>query len=249
MKIIFYGIGGAMGKVFASCAQAEDDIEIVCGIDKFPENCSYPFPVYSSCEKITEKADCIIDFSVHTCIYDYIPFAVKNNIPCVIATTGFSTEELDFIKQSSEKIPILRSGNMSLGVNTLLQLVKLCARALGDKADIEIVEQHHNRKVDAPSGTALLLADGIKSVLPSSNYVLGRSGMKKREKGEIGISAVRGGTIVGKHEVMFIMNNEVITLKHEAESRSVFALGSMNAARFIVKQKPGLYSMEDLFNF
>lgn len=248
MNIIFYGVGGAMGKVFQSTAKECDDMSIVCGIDKNPEKCSFGFPVYSSCKEITEKADCLIDFSFHTCVKDYLPFAVKNNLPCVIASTGFDEEELALIEDAAKKIPILKSGNMSLGINLVLQLAKYCAKTLGDKADVEIIEQHHNRKADAPSGTALLLADGIKSVIPSSEYVLGRSGNAKRKPGEIGISAVRGGTIVGKHEVMFIMNNEVITIKHEAESRSIFALGSMNAARFIVKQNPGLYSMEDMFN-
>lgn len=248
MKVIFYGIGGAMGKKFREIAESRNDVQIVCGIDKFPENCKYDFPVYSSCKNITENADCIIDFSMHSCIYDYLPFAINRNIPCVIASTGFNDQELEYIEKCSKIIPILKSGNMSLGINILLQLSKLCAKTLGDISDIEIVEQHHNRKTDAPSGTALLLADGIKEILPDSKYVLGRSGLSKREKGDIGISAVRGGTIVGKHEVMFIMENEVITLKHEAESRSVFAIGSINAAKYIVKQKPGLYSMENLFN-
>ena len=137
---------------------------------------------------------------------------------------------------------------MSLGINLLLQMSKLCAKVLGDKADIEIIEQHHNKKLDAPSGTALLLADGIKSVNPEYEYNIGRNGLSPRKKNEIGINAVRGGTIVGKHDVMFILDNEVITLKHEAESRQIFANGSISAAKFIVKQTPGLYSMEDLFN-
>lgn len=248
MKIIFYGIGGAMGRNFQSAAKDVPDMEIVCGIDLYPEKCDFPFPVYKSCKEINVTADCIVDFSMHACIYDYLPYAVEHKIPCVIASTGFNDEELAYIQKQSAFIPILRSGNMSLGVNLVLQLAKLCAKTVGNQSDIEIVEQHHNRKADAPSGTALLLADGIKSVLPDSQYVLGRNGYSKRQKGEIGISAVRGGTIVGKHEVMFIMNNEVITIKHEAESRSVFALGSMNAARFIVRQQPGLYSMEDMFN-
>lgn len=247
MRILFYGIGGAMGKNFQAVAQNTSDMDIVCGIDLYPEKCSDSFPVYTSCKDVKEDVDCIIDFSMHACIYDYLPFAVEKKIPCVIASTGFNDEELQYIKNQSNFIPILRSGNMSLGVNLLLQLSKICAKVLGDKADVEIVEQHHKRKADAPSGTALLLADGIKSVLPDSEYVMGRSGLSKRKKGEIGISAVRGGTIVGKHEVMFIMDNEIITIKHEAESRTIFALGSMNAARFIVQQKPGLYSMEDLF--
>ena len=248
MKVIFYGIGGAMGKIFRAAAQQTTDMEIVGGIDLYPEKCDCPFPVYHSCKEMSLDADCIIDFSMHACIYDYLPYAVEHKIPCVIASTGFNSDELRYIEEQSKYIPILKSGNMSLGVNVVLQLAKMCAKSLGEKADIEIVEQHHNRKADAPSGTALLLADGIKSVLPDSEYVMGRSGQCKRQKGEIGISAVRGGTIVGKHEVMFIMDNEVITIKHEAESRTIFALGSMNAARFIVKKQPGLYSMEDMFN-
>ena len=248
MKVIFYGIGGAMGTIFRSVAAEDNDIEIVCGIDKYPEKCQCGFPVYSSCKQVQENADCIIDFSMHACVYDYLPFAIERNIPCVIATTGFDDAETEYIKEAAKKIPILKSGNMSLGINLLLQLAKTCAKVLGDKADVEIVEQHHNRKIDAPSGTALLLADGVKSVLPDSEYVLGRSGICKRKKGEIGINSVRGGTIVGKHEVMFIMNNEIVTLKHEVESRSVLALGSISAAKFIVGKPIGLYSMEDLFN-
>lgn len=248
MNILFYGVCGTMGRTFVSCATDIADIDLICGVDKYiknPEN--YSFPIYSDCSQITENVDCIIDFSVHTSIYDYLPYAVKNNIPCVIATTGFTQEELSYIEEQSKTIPILKSGNMSLGINTLLQLSKICSKILGDKADIEIVEQHHNKKLDSPSGTALLLADGIKEELQDHTYILGRSGMQKRTPTEIGINSIRGGTIVGKHEVMFIMNNEIITLKHEAESKSVFAYGSMNAARYIVKQKPGLYSMENLF--
>lgn len=247
MKILFYGIGGAMGKTFFSCVKENPDCEIVCGVDKFADATEYPFPVYKNCNDIKENPDCIIDFSHHTSVYDYLPYAVKNKIPCVIATTGFSEEETEFINEQKNFIPILKSGNMSLGVNVLLQLSKICANILGDKADIEIVEYHHNKKADAPSGTALLIADGIKEELPSHEYVIGRSGINKRKPTDIGINSVRGGTIVGKHDVMFILNNEIITLKHEAESKAIFANGAISAAWYIIKQKPGLYSMEDMF--
>ena len=237
-----------MGKVFFACAENTADIDIVCGIDKDPQNCHYPFPVYASVNEIQEEADCLIDFSNRQCIYDYLPFAIEKKLPCVIASTGFTDEDLAYIASAAKETPILRSGNMSLGVNILLQLSKMCAKAIGNQADIEIVEQHHRRKLDAPSGTALLLAEGIQKELPDATFNLGRSGLSPRQKNEIGISAVRGGTIVGKHEVMFILDSEVITLKHEAESRQIFANGSMTAARFIVKKTPALYSMEDIFN-
>lgn len=247
MKILIYGIGGTMGKILYNCAQESTDIEVVCGVDKFAIPQNYQIPVYADCTSVKENVDCIIDFSVHSAVYDYLPYAVKNKVACVIASTGHTKEELDYIKENSKFIPILKSGNMSLGINLLLQISKFLAKSIGDIADIEIVEQHHNKKADAPSGTALLLADGIKSQLPESEYVLGRNGMSKRQPKEIGINAIRGGTIVGKHEVMFIMNNEIITLKHEAENKSVFAYGSLNAGRFIIKQSPNLYSMEDIY--
>ena len=247
MNVLIYGIGGAMGKVLLSCCKESSDVVCVCGVDKYVDKKTISVPVYDDCSTISEKVDCIIDFSNHVCIYDYLPYAIKNSIPCVIATTGYNEEELNYIAECAKLIPILKSGNMSLGINLLLQLSKLCAKSIGDIADIEIIEHHHNKKIDAPSGTALLLADGIKKELPDSNYVLGRSGEGKRQKNDIGISAVRGGTIVGKHEVMFILNNEIVTLKHEAQSKSILAYGSINAARFIVGKPVGMYTMEDVF--
>jgi 4-hydroxy-tetrahydrodipicolinate reductase len=247
MNVLVYGIGGTMGGILNKCIGENGELKVVCGVDKFADKTAFGVPVYSDCSAIAEKPDCIIDFSMHSNVYDYLPYAVKNNIPCVIATTGFDEEEQRYIERQAQKIAILKSGNMSLGINLVLQLSKMCAKALGRKADVEIIEQHHNRKTDAPSGTALLLADGIKSVLPDSEYVVGRSGMAKRKPTDIGISSVRGGTIVGKHEVMFIMDNEIITIKHEAESRQIFANGSISAAKFIVGKPAGLYSMQDIF--
>ncbi|MCR4661771.1 MAG: 4-hydroxy-tetrahydrodipicolinate reductase, partial [Clostridia bacterium] len=238
---------GKMGNVLYKTILKEPNMKLVCGIDKYISDEKLPCPVYSSTNEVNEKIDCIIDFSNHVSVNDYIPFALKNNIACVIASTGFTPEELDLIINASKHIPILKSGNMSLGVNLILQLSKMAAKVLGNKADIEIVEQHHNKKIDAPSGTDLLSADGIKEVLPEKTYNIGRKGLAPREANEIGISSVRGGTIIGKHDVMFIMDNEVVTIKHEAESRQIFANGAVTAANFIVGKNPRLYSMEDIF--
>ena len=247
MKIIVYGIGGAMGRNVVSVAKESKDIEVVCGVDKFYSGNDFSCPVYSSCAEIKEQADCIVDFSVPQGIYDYLPYAVKNKIPCVIATTGFSEKDEEYIREASKSVAILKSGNLSMGINLLLHLSKEAAKVVGNYSDIEIVEQHHNKKKDAPSGTALLLADGIRSVLPEKTNKLGRAGMGRRTENEIGIHAVRGGTIVGKHTVMFIMNGEVVSLTHEAESKAMLAQGGLTAARFIVKKKNGLYSSSDMF--
>ncbi len=245
MNILIYGIGGAMGKALTCALQDSDDK--FCGVDKFADPTKYDVPVYNDCSNITSKVDCIIDFSVRAGIFDYLPYALKNNIPCVIATTGYDDKELNYITDASKLIPIFKTGNMSIGINLLLKLAKEAAKTLGHSANIEIIEQHHNKKVDAPSGTALMLADSIKSVLPESEYVYGREGITgKRPQNEIGIHAIRGGSIVGKHEVMFIMDKEIVTLKHETENKSVLANGSINAAHYIIKQAPGMYGMEDM---
>ena len=248
MKIAIYGIGGHMGTVLYNCIRSNGNDEVLCGIDKFADKTKYCVPVYNNCREMGQnKPDVIIDFSVREAIYDYLPYAVKNKIPCVIATTGYNTEESTYIQNDAKLIPIFKTGNMSLGINVILHLAKIGAQMLANKADIEIIEQHHNQKVDAPSGTALLLADGIKSVTKDMDYVCGRSGLVgKRTDKEIGIHSVRGGSVVGKHEVLFLMNDEIISIKHEAQSKTVFALGSINAAHFIVDKEPGLYDMDDM---
>lgn len=247
MNIAIYGIGGKMGKALVSCLAASSGAEAVCGVDKFADPKEFSVPVYESSAEIREKVDCIIDFSVREAIYDYLPYALRNKISCVIATTGFNAEEYAYIVKAAESIPVFKTANLSVGINVLLRLAKIGAEILGKAADIEIIEQHHNQKVDAPSGTALLLADGIKSVIKDTEYVFGRHGHTgKRPSGEMGIHAVRGGSVVGKHEVLFMLDNEVITLKHEAESKAVLAGGSIDAARFIMGKKPGIYDMEDM---
>lgn len=247
MKIIVYGAGGKMGKMLIETIRQSSD-EILCGVDKFAVG-EYDFPIYASCSQITGDADCIIDFSVRAAIYDYLPYAVEHKIPCVIATTGYDAEENAFIAQAAETIPIFKTGNMSNGINLLLRLAKIAAAYLGNEANIEIIEQHHNQKVDAPSGTALLLANGIKTVLADAEFNYGRCGHTgKRPDNEIGIHAVRGGSVVGKHEILFMMNNEVVSIKHEAENKGIFAQGSLKAARFLIGKPNGIYTMENIPN-
>lgn len=246
MKIIISGIGGAMGKVLFDAIKNDGTAECVAGVDKFADKNAFNIPVYGSFNEIAVNADCIIDFSVHNAVYGYIPYAVKTKTPCVIATTGFSPDELALIDGAAKEIPILQSGNMSIGINLLVNLAQKAAEFLGSKADIEIIEMHHNKKTDAPSGTALMLANAIKN--GESEFVYGREGITGKRKGnEIGIHAVRGGTIVGKHDVMFIMNNEIVTLSHEADSKAIFAQGAIKAASFLIGKPAGKYSMKDLF--
>lgn len=249
MNILIYGIGGKMGKAVFDCLKEEPRLRASCGVDKYLKDNIYEVPVFTCCDEVNLKVDCIIDFSVHNGIYDYLPYAIKNRIPCVIATTGFDGEEQSYINEASLSIPVFQSGNMSVGINLLVELVKIASRSIGDKSEIEIIEMHHNQKIDAPSGTAKMLAEAVKDELPCSKFVYGREGIPgRRDKNEIGIHAVRGGTIVGKHSVMFIMNNEVVTLSHESESRSILAQGSISAAKYIVGKKNGIYDMQDMLN-
>lgn len=246
MKVLIYGIGGAMGKMLFNAIKEDGSMEVACGIDRFLTENTFNVPVFNSAQEVNIPVDVIIDFSVHSAVYDYLPYAAKQNIPCVIATTGHSESELELIKKSAESIPVLNSGNMSMGVNLLLSLVKKAAEALDGKADIEIIEKHHNKKADSPSGTAKMLAKAA-DIHGKEDFVYGREGIVGKRGKEIGIHAVRGGTIVGKHDVMFILNSEVITLSHEAESKMIFAEGAIKAASFLVGKQAGLYSMRDIF--
>ncbi|MBR1747925.1 MAG: 4-hydroxy-tetrahydrodipicolinate reductase [Clostridia bacterium] len=251
MKLIIIGVGGKMGKTLVNCINSNGKDEILCGIDAYCEKDAFPFSVYQSTALIPTdlKPDVIIDFSVREAIYDFLPYAIKTKTPCVIATTGHTQEQSNYIFECADKIPVFKTGNMSVGINLLLRLAKIGAATLGESADIEIVETHHNQKVDAPSGTALLLANGIKEALPTDpDFVYGRSGHVGKRGKEIGIHAVRGGTVVGKHEISFFLNNEIITLKHEAESKSVFAYGALDAAAYLISKPAGLYDMQDLLS-
>ena len=244
LRIIINGYSGSMGKVLTKCANEDSELEIVCGASK--DDLDVPFKTYHKMSDVEELADVIIDFSHHSTIDDTLSYAIKTKTPIVIATTGFNDEELTKIKKASNIIPIFHSSNMSLGVNVLVKLVKEAAKSLNG-FDIEIIEKHHNKKLDAPSGTAVMIANGVKEVLPDSEYIYGRHGRSdKRSSNEIGIHAIRGGTIVGEHTTIFAGHDEVVEIKHSAQSKDIFAKGAIAAAKFLVKQEPGYYNMNDM---
>ena len=247
LKVIINGCSGKMGRVLSKCVIDDSDLELVCGIS--PDNAEdLNFKTYSNFDNIIEKADVVIDFSHHSALDSVLDYCLKTKTPLVIATTGYNNEELEKIYDASKTIPLLHSYNMSLGINLLLRLVKEASKIL-NTFDIEIIEKHHNKKVDAPSGTSVMIANTIKNVLPNIENNYGRYGRNaKRKENEIGIHAVRGGTIVGEHDVIFAGHDEVVEIKHTAHSKDIFAKGSIVAAKFIVNQNPGYYNMDNIFN-
>lgn len=247
LKIIVSGCNGHMGQSVVAICAAKSDISVVAGFNRTPVK-KNDFPVYSEPMEYAGPADVIIDFSNPANLDSLLAYAAKRHIPIVLCTTGYSPEQIEEIKAYSKSVPVFKSGNMSLGINLMLELVRRASLVLGDNFDVEIVERHHNRKVDAPSGTAVMLADAARGALPyDAQYIYDRHSVRRRrEKNEIGISSVRGGTIVGEHEVIFAGPDEVIELKHTAQSRDVFANGAVTAARFIAGVRaPGLYDMGD----
>jgi len=240
VKVIINGIDGAMGTILAGIIRKTDDMEIVAGVT--PTGFE---GAYLTMDEYQGPADMVIDFSHHDGTKALLDYCVKRNLPVVVCTTGQTDEELEYIAKAAESIPVFKSANMSVGVALVAKVVKEITAKFGD-CDIEIVETHHNRKVDAPSGTAIMLADSIREVKPELHYNLGRSGMAKREPDEIGISAVRMGNIVGTHEVMFGTNSQTITVTHQAHDRALFADGAVAAARFLAGKPAGLYNMDDL---
>ena len=251
LRIIIAGSSGYMGKVLADIAAKDPDVEVAAGFDIVSAEAPCSFPVFSDPRDFTGSADVVVDFSVADALDGILSFGTSRNIPLVLCATGYSPKQLEAIEKAAERVPVFRSANMSLGINLLVDLIKRACSVLGESYDVEIVERHHRRKLDAPSGTALMLADAAASSLPyESEYVFERkSKRQQRHMREIGISAVRGGTIVGEHEVIFAGLDEVVELKHTAASRDVFAVGAIRAAKFITKTaKPGLYNMENVFN-
>ena len=246
MKVLINGCNGKMGQEVAKEVKASQDMEVVCGVDKNDTGDNF-FPVFTKVQEIDIIPDVIIDFSVPQATFSILEFAQQKNITIVIATTGFSDVEMNKIEKYSEKIPVFKSANMSFEINVMAKLVSELAKKL-ENSDIEIIETHHNRKIDSPSGTALLLADGInKSLDNQMNYEYNRhSKREKRSKKEIGIHSIRGGTEVGKHSVIFFGENESFEITHNCTSRSVFARGAIKAAKFILLKDNGLYSMDDL---
>ncbi|MCL2884789.1 MAG: 4-hydroxy-tetrahydrodipicolinate reductase [Oscillospiraceae bacterium] len=246
-RIILHGCCGKMGRVITAAVAGRCDCKIVAGIDQVADP-SLPYPVYTSAANCTAEADVLVDFSHASALGNVLAFAESHTMPAVIATTGMSDEQKVLIRALSEKLPVFFTANMSLGVNLLAALVKKAAMVLGADFDIEIIEKHHNQKIDAPSGTAFMLAEAAKEGLAYDPvYVFDRSGRREpRRKEEIGFSSVRGGTIVGDHEVLFAGHDEVLTLSHSAASKELFAIGAINAALFLQDKPAGLYTMQDL---
>ncbi len=246
VKIILSGCSGKMGRAITELAQTRQDISITAGIDKFPSSCGYP--VFADFKDINITGDVIIDFSRPDMLPSLLEYALKHNTPAVLATTGYSNEALNQIKLASGSIPIFMSGNMSLGVNLMLSLLKTATKILKNTFDIEIIEKHHNQKVDAPSGTALMMAQAINDAAGGDmQYIYDRHVLsQKRQKDEIGIHSVRGGTIVGEHTVIFAGTDECLEITHSAQSRGIFAAGALSAAKFLCGKTPGSYNMDDL---
>lgn len=251
VRVLMHGCNGKMGQVISRMVSETEGMELAAGVDKFlgREN---PYPVFGSLEDCDVPVDVVIDFSNASAVDGLLEACGKKKLPVVLCTTGLSGEQLERVKEASAVIPVLRSANMSLGVNLLLKLLQDVAKVLAPSGfDMEIVEKHHNQKVDAPSGTAIAMADSINEALNGEyTYNYDRSGVrKKREKKEIGIAAVRGGNIVGEHEVIFAGEDEVIEFGHTAYSKAVFARGAVAAAGFLAGREPGLYDMSDVIDF
>lgn len=245
--IILNGCNGKMGAAVTKAVSERDDCRIVAGVDLYGDNSEYK--VYRNFDDVDVDADVVIDFSNPIVLDSMLAFSKRKSIPLVICTTGFSPSQVESIKEASKDVAVFYSGNMSLGINLIIELSKKAAAILGGTFDVEIIEKHHNQKIDAPSGTALMIADGISEILPQSQYVYDRhSYRQKRAKNEIGIHAVRGGTIVGEHEVIFAGHDEIFSLKHQALSKEVFAVGAVNAAVYLKNKKNGMFDMGKLLS-
>ena len=248
VNIIMHGCNGRMGQIISGLVASDDNVKIVAGVDIVDNGCN-PYPVYKNIKDCDIKADVIIDFASAKAVDDLLDYAEENKTPVVLCTTGLSEEQLARVEAVSAKVAILKSANMSLGINTLFKVLKSVSPLLAEAGfDIEVVEKHHHFKLDAPSGTAIALADAVNESLPEKyDYKFDRSAdRKQRPKNEIGFSAVRAGTIVGEHDVIFAGEDEVITFSHTAYSRSVFGKGAIEAAKFLSGKSAGYYSMKDV---
>lgn len=249
IKVIICGASGKMGGFVADACKSDGDIQVVAGVDKV--NLGQNFPIFGDFKSINTDADVIIDFSNPILLDSILEYAIKTNTAVVLATTGYSDSQIEQIKEASKKIPVFFTFNMSLGVNLICSLAKKAAAVLGDGFDIEIVEKHHNQKIDAPSGTAIMLANAVNSCFGGEKvYEYDRhSKRQKRSPKEIGIHSVRGGTIVGEHDVIFAGHDETVTISHSAQSKEVFAVGSVKAAKFLAEKPAGLYDMNSIISF
>lgn len=248
LKIALSGCNGRMGRVITDICSKKENMKIVAGFDLYTEKLA-DYPVFADPFEFTGACDVIIDFSNVSLTDQLLAYCIKTRTPVVICTTGHNAEQLARIREASQQIPVFRSGNMSVGINLMMELLRKCASVLSEGFDVEIVEQHHNQKVDAPSGTALMLADAVREALPyDAEYVYDRHERReKRPAHEIGIHSIRGGTIVGEHSVMFCGRDEIIEIRHSARSREVFAVGAVDAAAYLAAQtQPGMYDMSDV---
>lgn len=248
LKIIISGCNGYMGRTLARLADADGDVEVAAGFDINTEKTGI-FPVYADPMEFGGHADAIVDFSSPAALDNLLHYAELKKTPVILCTTGYSDAQLEHIRKTAEVVPVFKSGNMSVGINLMIDLIKKTCAFLGKNFDVEIVESHHRRKVDAPSGTALMLADAARSSLPyDAKYVYERQSVRQpRADNEIGISSLRGGTLVGEHRIVFAGLDEVLEIKHTAFSRDIFAAGALKAAKFMAGiKKPGLYDMQDL---
>jgi 4-hydroxy-tetrahydrodipicolinate reductase len=247
IKMLLNGCNGKMGKIISEMANASSTISIVAGVDKNASNLNYP--CYNSIKECNDDVDVILDFSRPDALDSLCKYSKEKNIPIVFCTTGYTVEDLAKINSLSSETAVFHSANMSIGINIVNNILKSISNMLYKDFDIEIIEKHHNQKVDAPSGTALLLANTIKdSIKDETIFVKGRDGLSKRDPKEIGIHAVRGGNIIGDHEVIFAGKGECIEIKHTAISREVFAVGALKACEYIYKKESGLYTMDDVVN-
>ena len=246
-RILLTGACGHMGNVIQSVVASRDDCEIVAGVDIFNDG-KASFPIYESIKDVKETADVVVDFSNPSLLNDLLEYGINNNTALVIATTGYDECQKKQITDASKQCPIFFTYNMSIGINLLANLAKEAVQVLGDELDIEIVEQHHNQKIDAPSGTALMLADAIcEEIDEPMKYEFDRhSKREKRTKNEIGFHAIRGGTIVGEHQIIFAGRDEIVTLSHSARSKEILAVGAVNAAVYMMGKDAGMYDMKEL---
>lgn len=243
MKVLVSGCMGHMGQILCKMICDDHDLELTCGVDKSCEATN--FKCFKSFDEVNVEVDIVIDFSHHSLTFEMLDFAKNKNLPLVIATTGQTDEEKKLINDAANTIPIFFAANYSMGIAVLIESAKKIASQFKN-ADIEIIETHHNRKLDAPSGTALKIAEGLKEVRPDANFVIGRSGNQKRDKKDIGINAIRLGNVVGIHEVMISTEHECISIKHEAYDRGLFAEGAINAIKYMKGKPKGLYGMKDI---
>ncbi len=251
INVILCGCGGRMGKAVTEAISGSQTLRIVAGVDinasAVGAVCS--FPVYDSISEFPDTADVIIDFSHHTALAPLCEYATAHNTPLVVCTTGHNEEEHALMKKTSESVAVFFSRNMSIGINLIIELSRQAAKTLGIDFDIEIIEKHHNKKLDAPSGTALMIAEELASERDDTEFVYDRQSVRReRSTSEIGIHSVRGGTIVGEHEIIFAGNNEIVTLSHTATSREIFAAGAVKAAEFIAGRPAGMYDMSNVIN-